>query len=742
VLLLEDLHWAEPGSLALLHHLSRAAPRAPLLVIGSYRDDERPELPAELPGTRRLPLRRLSADEIASLGASMLGEVGRRPEVVALLERETEGNAFFVVEVMRALAQEAGALARIGVDGVPPRVAAGGVRAVLGRRLARVPGSARPLLRAAAVLGRELDLAVLRALPEELGGSIDAELAACVLASVLEVSEDRWRFAHDKLREALLEELAAGERAAWHRRIGAAIERAHVADLDPHAAVLAYHFEQAGELAREAPHRLSAGARALRGGAVLDAIFHLERADPLLDRVACSADERARLLGLLGRAYHAASRPEGAVQVVERLLAGAGFPRPRSSLARAASVARRATGHALFLAAPALRRARGDAGKVAFTRRLGEVFTAIFEDLPLVHSPGQMISAMLDVTAAAERDRDPFLLAPAYTGLGFMFLTTPLAPMSEVYLKRARSLLTDERLDIRAHLEMVEACAQVHRGQWEAALASLEAEVEHRKRMGDPRSTNVPLAQSCHVELFRGDMPRMLELLGRLEELEHGLDRVWWVVPLLQSLLALRRGDLDDAARLVARMDACFPAGALGGHAIIDGFAALCALRRGDDGEARRRADVALERLIAIPPMTYAFVDAVPAVVEVYAALWSRAAGGAAAAELETCVARTLAVLRRFSLVIPIARSSALLWHGRWAALRGRAARAGWYLRMALAVAERYRMPFDEALARHALAELEDARGERAHARMHGRRALDLFERFDARWHAAAVQAS
>src|SRR5262249_4041884 len=146
LVVLEDLHWADPASLVVLERISRAAGQRNVLVVASYRNDERPQLPDELPLAGLLPLRRLSPDETAALSASMLGEAGKRREVVALLDRETEGNAFFVVEVVRALAREVGALARIGAGSIPAQVMAGGVQAVLARRLARVPGGARPLL--------------------------------------------------------------------------------------------------------------------------------------------------------------------------------------------------------------------------------------------------------------------------------------------------------------------------------------------------------------------------------------------------------------------------------------------------------------------------------------------------------------------------------------------------------------------------------------------------------------------
>jgi hypothetical protein len=380
-------------------------------------------------------------------------------------------------------------------------------------------------------------------------------------------------------------------------------------------------------------------------------------------------------------------------------------------------------------------------------RELGEVATAMFEDFLLARSPGQLVGALLDITAAAERLRDPIALAPAYTGLGFIFLATPLSRLADGYLGRARALLgaaPRDRPDLRAHLEMVEACAHINRGRWPEALAALGAELAHRRGMRDPRSESVALSQRCYAELFRGDLVRVHATLARLEELERSLDRAWWGVPLLHGVLALRRGDLDEAARRVAAMDACFPADAPGGHAIADGPAALCALRRGELGEARRRADAALACLRAIPPMTYAFLDAVPAVAEVYAALWAEAKDRAGAAVLEARMARLLAILRRFSVVVPIAGSSAFLWHGRWAALRGQAARARWCFGRALAAAERHQLPFDEALAHQALAgagvgEERTARGASERAAAHRLRACAGFERLGASWHAAQV---
>ncbi len=94
LLLLEDIHWSAPESLELLNELLAVVKDRPLLVIASYRNDERPELPQLLPGAEILTLRRLDEEAITALTISMLGDAGRQPELHALLMRETEGNLF------------------------------------------------------------------------------------------------------------------------------------------------------------------------------------------------------------------------------------------------------------------------------------------------------------------------------------------------------------------------------------------------------------------------------------------------------------------------------------------------------------------------------------------------------------------------------------------------------------------------------------------------------------------------
>jgi tetratricopeptide (TPR) repeat protein len=209
----------------------------------------------------------------------MLGEAGRRPEVIDLIERETEGNVFFIVEVVRALAEEAGRLSDIGQVTLPQQVFAGGIQRVVLRRLNRVPTTDRPLLRLAAVAGRQLDPRVMGVLAAESlpGGNLDSWLTTCVNAAVLESQDGCWRFAHDKLREALLADLAAETRPAYSRQVAEALETVYEDHTD-HAWHLTYLWAAAGDTAKEGHYAIIAAHQAARTSSYLDAVRLFNRA--------------------------------------------------------------------------------------------------------------------------------------------------------------------------------------------------------------------------------------------------------------------------------------------------------------------------------------------------------------------------------------------------------------------------------------------------------------------------------
>jgi tetratricopeptide (TPR) repeat protein len=226
-LLLEDLQWSSE-SLEPLKRLVQVSSDLPLLIVANYRSDERPDLPEELPNMRFIPLERLSEDEIAELSAGMLGDGGRDPAIVERLQQETEGNTFFMVEVVRALAEAAGRLGDIGAMTLPRSIMAGGIRKIVRRRLERIPEHLRGVLKLAAVMGRDIDLKVLGATAQS--ALLDEWLQVGGYAAVLDIQDENWRFAHDKLRQVVLTDLAEDETRQLNRQVAEAIESTYPDD--------------------------------------------------------------------------------------------------------------------------------------------------------------------------------------------------------------------------------------------------------------------------------------------------------------------------------------------------------------------------------------------------------------------------------------------------------------------------------------------------------------------------------
>lgn len=318
LLMLEDLHWAREA-LDVLRELAPRLPGLPVLIVGSFRGEEAPGLAQSIPGAHHLRLGPLARADIATLAGSMLGAA--RAPVVDFLDRHTEGNVFFLVEAVRALAEETGSLEQIGESPLPERLMTSGIEAVVARRLGKLPEAARPVLDLCAVVGRALD----RPLLEGVFGAarIVETLALGTEAAVLEVSEDRFRFAHDKFREHVLEALGPARRRALHAEVAAAIERIHGGG-KAWAATLAYHHREAAQPDREAPFSALAGQAALEQGAYGDAARLLERALTLYEAFP-AADRTAELdlllhYGAVLQAIQSWSSPE-VKRVYDRVIA-------------------------------------------------------------------------------------------------------------------------------------------------------------------------------------------------------------------------------------------------------------------------------------------------------------------------------------------------------------------------------------------------------------------------------------
>jgi DNA-binding SARP family transcriptional activator len=276
LLVVDDLHRADDGTLDLIAALTGGDLTAPVLLVGTYRATEiGPDLTAALARYARAePVRvHLGAlDEAAT--AALVRDIAPADDAAAAeVHRRSGGNPFFARELARLLATDgAAALARVPA----------GVRDVIRHRLAQLPGATQTVLRQAAVAGRDVDPDVLAALagPDAALDGVDHGLRAGFLTE----RAGRVRFTHILVRDTLYRDLSAPRRARWHAAAGAAVEALHPDDV----ATLAYHFTSAADRAtapRAARYARAAAARA-------EARSDLHEAARLW-RLAVDADDRA-----------------------------------------------------------------------------------------------------------------------------------------------------------------------------------------------------------------------------------------------------------------------------------------------------------------------------------------------------------------------------------------------------------------------------------------------------------------
>jgi tetratricopeptide (TPR) repeat protein len=259
LIILEDLHDADKGTLEMLNYVSRNLAGARLLIVGTYRDvevDRSHPLSAALAELRRVStygrvlLRGLNADEVRR----MMESIARESIPWGLAEavhRQTEGNPLFVQEVVRYLAEE-GLVARKEGRWRPTKDTPlemsipEGLRDVIGKRLSLLSSECNQLLVVASVIGREFALETLKTVAGKNEDVFVNALKEAVRLSVLEENSQRglvrYRFTHAFFRQTLYEEMIAPQRLKLHQQVARSLETLYAKRLEEHATELAEHF--------------------------------------------------------------------------------------------------------------------------------------------------------------------------------------------------------------------------------------------------------------------------------------------------------------------------------------------------------------------------------------------------------------------------------------------------------------------------------------------------------------------
>ena len=537
LVVVEDAHWADAPSLALLRHVARAVAAAPLVVVITFRDTdaELTEAVAEtLADLRRaeavvrLALEGLTGAEVGQFVAAAAGAEAGAAELAAAIDTATGGNAFLVCELWRALAE--GEALEVTSGGVRLRrplaelAVPDSVREVAERRLARLAPETRALLEVAAVAGSEFELDALRQGGEPLPvAALDEAVRSGVLEE-LPSARLAYRFAHELLRRAIHDGASRIRRAELHERVGEALERAGDRSAR-RLADLAYHFTQAapvGGTERGIGYSVLA-ARAARAALAFDeAVAHLEAA---LELSAGDLEERTELLLELGEAAHRAGRAPVALDAFRE---AAGLGRERGD---ATQLARAAVGYEDAAWRPGIAddvavslledaaRALGDAPSRLRVRVLGSLARALEMRGEEEHGG----SARTEAIATARALNDPAglagVLVSAIWAGGAQTHEQTLADLSE-----ARDLairLGDRELQVEAMCWRIEALLRLCRvdaAEREAAAARALAE-----QTAQPFHSHVAAGTGAAIALSLGKLAEAETLAGRADEWSRGL---------------------------------------------------------------------------------------------------------------------------------------------------------------------------------------------------------------------------
>ncbi|MEO6197316.1 MAG: protein kinase, partial [Dehalococcoidia bacterium] len=533
VLVLDDLHWGDKPSLLLLQFLARELRGARLLVLGTYRDVElrRAHPLSQTLGelgreglSHRILLRGLTEHDVTRFIEITSG--AKPPDaLVEAVYRETEGNPFFVNEVVRLLVTD-GRLDKPEAVTSWSVTIPQGVREVVGRRLDHLSDECNRVLTIGAVIGREFDLkTVEKVLSQAEEGRMTGDrlievLEEAVAARVITEVPNRldwFSFAHALIRETLYEELSTARRVRFHRQIGEVLE----SDVEAHLSQLAYHFSEAaqgGEIDKAIEYSQRAGVRAAEQLAYEEAAGHYERALQVLElQTDIQPRQRYDLMLPLGRALMRADVIDRSVEVLERATVLAEEMNSPEDQAIAAismqEAVSRSSGTQSGITVPLLERALDRLGNHETALRASLLATLSLA-IPVGRDRERKLDLAKEAKALAEKVQDTDALLRSYNSM-FFAMTDPALTEERAALMEAAVSVAEKNND---------------KNQWLLAAIFLLSDLATLGRMDDVR-----------------------QLIGAMSDIADEIREPFWsgFRPCWNCMLALSQGRLDEAEKLL-----------------------------------------------------------------------------------------------------------------------------------------------------------------------------------------------
>jgi tetratricopeptide (TPR) repeat protein len=526
LLFLDDLHWADQGTIALLRYLLRQLRGDRLLVVGAYREMEldrvHPLSAALVDWNRerlatRVHVGRLRFEGTRELLATLLCQRSLSTEFAEVVHRETEGNPFFIEELLKALIDQGQIYRKDGEwnrRDIAELTIPQSVKDAIGRRLDRLDPCCIEVLQVASALGKTFGFGELRVAAsgrdeEELLDALDAANRAQLVVSR---GSEEFAFTHDKIREVLYLELNPVRRRRLHLSVAEGLERLHQKGGDSEAQALAHHFLEAGELERGMRYAVTAAEEAERVFAHDEAFQFYDRARECAQELS-RKDEEAKIEEAMGEVCAKSGESRVAGEHLERALALTTSPEKRLEL----------------------------------RCRIGELYARIG------HARGQQL--LRAVMEELDPDRRPLELARATTALGryhhYRGHHRRAAELMERALRLGGSLSTAETLGtIYSYL----AGAYQHRADFGESNAWARRTIQVGEEQNHPYSVALGhefLAENCNSQGRWSEALRHAERDFEIARKIHSQEREGWSIFCRgQALHGLGRlQDADESLR-------------------------------------------------------------------------------------------------------------------------------------------------------------------------------------------------
>jgi class 3 adenylate cyclase/tetratricopeptide (TPR) repeat protein len=511
IVVFEDLHWIDNETQALLNLLADSIANARILLLVNYRPEYHHQWGSKTCYTQlRLdPLGKDSAEQMLNALLSSdpgplpgQGEgrgVGIAPVKRLILER-TEGNPFFMEEMVQALFEQGVLVRNAAVELAKPidkiRVPAT-VQAILAARIDRLPAPEKELLQTLAVLGREFSSELIRRVAGKPDDQLERMLSALQLGEFIyerpATGDIEYQFKHALTQEVAYTSVLTERRRSLHERTAQAIEALHAGRLEDHLPSLAHHYDRGGNARKAVEYLSRAGVRAAAQVAHSAAVGYFTRAVELLGQSPNNTDRTRTEFNL-----------QMALSASLRVSHGNRSPEQEAALIRAQQLSEQLGDDAL----------------------LAQALLAMAEFRTSNRQPGMAQSVLARVLELAESANAPVIIAEAHRVLGsVMYMTGQFEAARhhfELALKQPGHVLSGDQF-VAVHGTL--AGVMIYLGYPAAALEETRGAVAAARRLADPFTIALALSRAI---IFHRGLRDSLTVLAQSEELlsianEHGM---------------------------------------------------------------------------------------------------------------------------------------------------------------------------------------------------------------------------